>query len=367
MKKAARVALSMVLLVACLMPTPSGPAVATALSSPNDVFAILPETFTFASGAGGWWTDVHIHADGTFSGYYMDNDMGDDGDGYPNGTRYECRFSGSFADVARVDGFEYSMRVAALTTEGTKGETKIVDGRRVITAAPYGFDNAGEFRIYLPGKDTESLPEGYVSWTYSAIVSGRADHSMPPTLPFFGLYNVGGEMGFSSDPVAAASPAAAVEAHQNAADPAVSSSHIVGTITVTASGTVAVRTRGSDTGNPLVRINAGETYPCVGQDASGWYKVYCADYIGYVPNGAVAFSPEGAQASHAEQRLGIVEITSNDFANIRATSGQEGEWLAGVSPGIRLDCIDIAENGWYCVVLPSGRTGYVSGKLCSLQ
>ncbi len=356
MKKTTTVALSIAML--CLFMAIPALASATAIAAPSDVFAALPQIFTFASGAGGWGTEVHINADGTFSGHYEDSNMGDRGDGYPNGTRYECYFSGTFTDITRINDFEYSMRVATLRTEGVKDEEKIIDGVKVITADPYGFDNAGEFRLYLPGLKTSDLPQGYLDWVGWPLTRGSADSSRAAALPFYGLYNVGGEQGFYSDDVITASPS------QFSSQ---SSSQITGIVTVTYPDTVSVRNRPSEDGNRLVRIGSGKSYPCVGQDALGWYKVFVDGYIGYVPSNLVAFSAQDTQASYTGQILGVITITSNDFANIRSTPSQTGDWLAGVSPGVALDCIDVAENGWYCVVLPSGQIGYVSNKLCSFR
>lgn len=89
------------------------------------------------------------------------------------------------------------------------------------------------------------------------------------------------------------------------------------------------------------------------------------DYIGYVPSSAVEFSAQGVQTSRNSEALGVVQIVSSDFVNVRSAPDQNSEWLAGVSTGVSLDYIDVAKNGWYCVVLPSGQTGYISNKLCT--
>ena len=73
--------------------------------------------FTFASGAGAWSTELYVAADGSFTGLYHDADMGDTGEGYPNGTQYYCRFSGSFAPPVYVDEYTYAAPVRQLLTE----------------------------------------------------------------------------------------------------------------------------------------------------------------------------------------------------------------------------------------------------------
>ncbi len=64
----------------------------------GNIFAQMPKNFTFASGAGAWATSLKLSEDGSFVGGYHDSDMGDSGDGYPNGTIYVCGFSGKFSD-----------------------------------------------------------------------------------------------------------------------------------------------------------------------------------------------------------------------------------------------------------------------------
>ena len=151
--------------------------------------------FWFGSGVGAWSTTVTISPDGAFSGFFSDSDMGDSGDSYPNGTRYECTFSGKFTDLKKTGDFTYSMKCASLTQEGTEGEEKIADGVRVITGTPYGFDSADEFMLYLPGKKLGELPEEFLSWMGTSL-SGNGENISE--LPFYGLYNVSGQEGFSA-------------------------------------------------------------------------------------------------------------------------------------------------------------------------
>lgn len=149
-------------------------------------------TFCFLSGAGGWSTEVKMKADGTFTGFYHDSDMGNSAKSFPNGTRYECHFYGQFSKVKKINDYEFSMRIKYLHTKGKYGEEKIIDGVRVITKNPYGFDNADKFILYLPGRNTADLPKPFLSWV----------EELGHFLSYFGLYNVGGEQGFSG-PVSA--------------------------------------------------------------------------------------------------------------------------------------------------------------------
>jgi len=157
------------------------------------VFAQLTDSFTFASGAGGWSTTVKIAADGSFAGQYNDTDMGDTGPGYPNGTRYICLFSGHFMVTAQVDQYEYALELVDISQQGTPDDTTIEsDGYRYIVSTPYGFDDAQAFSLYAPGHPVSSLPGGFVDWL-------RQPQMLPDdatTLPFWGLYNIAGDDGF---------------------------------------------------------------------------------------------------------------------------------------------------------------------------
>ena len=152
---------------------------------------IAGKEFTFASGAGSWSTTVKIASDGTFTGKYIDDDLGDTGAGYPNGTRYTCIFNGRFTSLKKVAAYEYSLQCSSLKTEGTKDQTQIINGAREITSDPYGFDDAGEFRLYLPGKKMSELPTEFVQWITAFI-----DPSKYTQLPSYGLYNVNAKEGF---------------------------------------------------------------------------------------------------------------------------------------------------------------------------
>jgi hypothetical protein len=153
---------------------------------------VTDREFWFGSGVGAWCTIVHISPDGSFDGYFRDTDMGVTGDGYPNGTMYECVFKGKFSLPVKTGDYEYTFKCESLTQEGVVKEERIEDGVLIITSEPYGFDDADEFVIYLPGKKLSELPEAFLEWVQIFINADSDD-----TLTFYGLYNVGGEQGFS--------------------------------------------------------------------------------------------------------------------------------------------------------------------------
>lgn len=164
--------------------------------------AIFPRSFRFASGAGGWSTDLEVAADGSFTGLYHNSEMGATGEDYPYGTVIFCNFHGKFSQPVQVDEYTYSMRLESIEQEETEGEETITDGVRYIASSPYGLDGADEILIYLPGSQRQDLPEGFVGWAETWHPWDTEDRmtSQEGTdkLTRYGLYNVSGEQGFVS-------------------------------------------------------------------------------------------------------------------------------------------------------------------------
>ena len=159
-----------------------------------------PATFTFLSGAGGWWTEMDINTDGTFSGRYQDGEMGASGEGY-QATYYVCDFSGVFADVEKVDQNTYKVRLASISTIEPIGKEWIDKEIRYIAAAPHGLydydkkQNCEEFIVYMPTTPVSELSEEFLSWwPYKG--------ENKDTLECFGLMNVTTQHGFFYTPEA---------------------------------------------------------------------------------------------------------------------------------------------------------------------
>lgn len=153
--------------------------------------------FTFLSGAGGWSTEMTIAEDGTFEGVYSDGNA-DWADAYPRGTTYYCSFHGKFVEPVKKDEYIYFTTIESLTYDNPVGTEEIKDGLRYIYTDVYGLDNPEEILIYFPGMPIDELPEGYLSWVRN---NWYMDFEFPQkytTLPFYGLYNVSEEQGFSS-------------------------------------------------------------------------------------------------------------------------------------------------------------------------
>ena len=157
----------------------------------NAVFAEMANYgYTYASGAGGWSTELNVHDDGSFDGGYSDADMGDRGADYPNGTVYTCNFSGQFATPEKVNDYTYKTFIQNMEYANPVGKEEIEDGVRYSYTTAAGLDDAKDIYIYTKGAPVSDLPEEYLSWTLSMMEHGAAK------LPWYGIYNETGEAGF---------------------------------------------------------------------------------------------------------------------------------------------------------------------------
>lgn len=168
---------------------------ATTPEESTDLFSELSRyQFVFASGVGAWQTMLNINEDGTFKGYYSDSDMGITGEDYPYGINYSSTFEGKFTTPKKVNDYTYSMSIESIKVEKEVGSEEIIDGIKYIYSEPYGLNDAKEIYIYTPKAPIKELPEGFRSWVGYADLSNLKEEY----LPFYGLYNVETESGFSS-------------------------------------------------------------------------------------------------------------------------------------------------------------------------
>lgn len=148
-------------------------AVAANAAEDASIWEEVPEYFVFSSGVGAWATELQMEDDGSFTGVYHDSEMGDTGDGYPNGTVYFCNFSGKFTEPLRFDECMYEMDLEELETEGTEGDSYIENGVRYVYSEPYGISGGTQFTLYTPGQPYDMVSEDFAWWVRS--VSGSQD------------------------------------------------------------------------------------------------------------------------------------------------------------------------------------------------
>lgn len=150
--------------------------------------------FYFSSGSGGWYEVLYIHGDGTFNGHFQDSDMGVTGDGYPNGTLYYSEYTGTFTEPRQLDDTTWTFQIDSIQYANQSGTEEVKDGTCYVYTDSYGLGEAKELKLYLPGADIAGLPEEYRKW-----VGYYDPEKLEETkLPFYGLYNVNNQTGFSS-------------------------------------------------------------------------------------------------------------------------------------------------------------------------
>ena len=161
-----------------------------------EVIAMMPNReFYFASGAGGWGTELTVHEDGTFYGCYHDSDMGTTGEGYPYGTVYESDFPGRFGKMRKVDATTWICDDVTFEQERPSEEEEIEDGIRYVFTEPYGFTGGEHFVIFLPDTETAMLPETALMWYRTPRALGN---ELPERLGCSGIYNLEEKNGFFS-------------------------------------------------------------------------------------------------------------------------------------------------------------------------
>ena len=153
--------------------------------------------FSFLGGSGGWKTVIALKADGTFTGNYLDSEMGDIGAENPNGSAYICSFSGKFTNIEKTDNYSYKMKLENIKTEKETGEIWVEDGIKYIASEPYGLEKGTDFIFYLPDTPIDSLPENFLSWWPYRYPSSQ--NETLKTLSCYGILNVDTEYGFFGD------------------------------------------------------------------------------------------------------------------------------------------------------------------------
>ncbi len=121
--------------------------------------------WSFASGVGGWSTDMRFASDGSFTGEYHDSEMGETGEGYPDGSLYFASFTGKMSLVEKVDEKTWKLKVDTLKTdEAVKEEIK--DNVRYVAADVYGLSEGDTMILYAPGTPVSALNESMQLWAH---------------------------------------------------------------------------------------------------------------------------------------------------------------------------------------------------------
>lgn len=157
--------------------------------------AVEDSKFYFSSGAGGWGTELSLNRDGTFSGEYVDNDLGDTGDEYPRGTVYKCEFTGEFDKIRKTGDHEYTLHLKSIKYKRKPDTSEIKNNTRYEYRTPFGLEKGKEYKLYTPGKTTDDLNGELLGWLmYAPGSTGTGD--APEKLSVYVLHNVEMNYGF---------------------------------------------------------------------------------------------------------------------------------------------------------------------------
>lgn len=151
------------------------------------------QRFTFSSGAGGWGTYVMLKNDGTFSGYYMDSDMGNTGKDYPKGICHTCEFTGKFGSITKESDTEYSMELTEIKTKEKTGKEWIKNQILYIAADPYGLAESKKFVFYTPDALTKDMSDDFLNWGTGTVFF---PNGVQEKLGTYGIYNTDKGYGF---------------------------------------------------------------------------------------------------------------------------------------------------------------------------
>ncbi len=120
--------------------------------------------FEFASGAGGWSTELFIEKDGSFHGNYHDSEMGSYGEGYENGTIYSSVFHGKFKELSKISPLCYEFKLDTVSYENEVGTEEILDETLYKYTEWYGLEGTEIYKVYLPGTPISELSEEVYNW-----------------------------------------------------------------------------------------------------------------------------------------------------------------------------------------------------------
>ena len=120
--------------------------------------------FYFESGAGAWREWFTIEKDGYLTGHFSDSNMGENGEGYPDGTFYCCSYSGHFTDLIKVGEYIYEMKLTDISYKEEPGTEEIIDGVKNVYTDAYFMGANDTFRIYLPGMPINEISEELYWW-----------------------------------------------------------------------------------------------------------------------------------------------------------------------------------------------------------
>ena len=152
------------ILMLALTMLPFAPAAAAEYTASLSFADLTGYEWIFASGVGGWQTQMFIGEDGSFSGSYHDSEMGETGPDYPDGTIYGSFFHGAFSKMEQVSDLVWQVKVQSLELDEGQADEAIEEGIRYVTSAPVGIAAGQTFTLFAPSVVLIGLPENFLVW-----------------------------------------------------------------------------------------------------------------------------------------------------------------------------------------------------------
>lgn len=170
--------------------------------SDTEFFELLPLSFSFSSGVGGWETHLSFSDAGSFIGEYHDTNydliLNEETNTEESNVIYDyCNFKGSLKKLDKINDYTYSVKfenIEILNDTVFDDEFLNQITRIDYKEEVYGVDDECEYYVYFSGAPTSELPEGFLSWISMPLSWGIED--IPETLPYTCIYNVNTEQAF---------------------------------------------------------------------------------------------------------------------------------------------------------------------------
>ena len=121
---------------------------------------VLTGVWLHSSGAGGWKTELTIHADRSFDGSYTDSEMG-------SNIKYDTKFYGRFSELEKIDELTYRTKIVQLDYIGELG-VQFADGVMIIANEPAGVEKDAQYILYLPGTPESRLMDAERNWPHES-------------------------------------------------------------------------------------------------------------------------------------------------------------------------------------------------------
>ena len=121
---------------------------------------VLTGVWLHSSGAGGWKTELTIHADRSFDGSYTDSEMG-------SNIKYDTKFYGRFSELEKIDELTYRTKIVQMDYIGEPG-VQFVDGVMIIANEPAGVEKDAQYILYLPGTPESRLMDAERNWPHES-------------------------------------------------------------------------------------------------------------------------------------------------------------------------------------------------------